>query len=118
MTSRPPPPAFEPCAFDGVRYEPDYATTREAPKTRTGGLAAFDEASGRRLWSVVLWTTVEDVRGLSIPPRFLRRVVRGPQPDELIVEDEFGVRYLVDCSALTARSLGRAGSPEPPGGSA
>jgi hypothetical protein len=66
MTSRPPPPSFEPCAFDGVRHEPEYPVTCEAPRTRTGGLAAFGEAGGRKLWSVRLWTLVD--RAARTPP--------------------------------------------------
>ena len=118
MTSRPPPPRFEPCAFDGVRYEPDYAVTCDTPRTLTGGLAAFDLASGQKLWSVLLWTTVDNIPGLSIPPRYLRRVVRGQHADELIVEDEHGARYLVDRAARSARTLGPEQGSLSPDGSA
>jgi hypothetical protein len=114
MTSRPAPPRFESCAFDGVRFDAEYAVTREAPRTRTGGVVAIDEATGRKLWSVVLWTTVEDVPGLSIPPRYPHRVMRGANPGELRVEDEHGVLYLVDLATRIARPAARAG--EPPAG--
>jgi len=118
MTSRPPPPRFEPCAFDGVRYDAEYTATDLAPRTRTGGIVALDEATGRRLWSVTLWTTVEDDAGLSIPPRFLRRLTRGANTSELRIEDEYGVLYHLDlathavrCEAPAARRppLGRSG---------
>ncbi|HEY9024986.1 MAG TPA: hypothetical protein VIP05_11845 [Burkholderiaceae bacterium] len=109
MTSRPAPPKFESCSIDGVRFEADYALVREAPRTRTGGIAAVDEATGRTLWSAVLWTSVDDHPALSIPPRYLRRVSRGDGPDELLVEDEHGFRYVVDSVTHATRALGRAG---------
>jgi len=109
MTSRPAPPKFEPCTVDGVRYEADYALVREAPRTRTGGIAAVDEATGRTLWSVVLWTQVQDHPALSLPPRYLRCVRRGDGPDDLLVEDEHGFQYVVDRVTRAVRALGRAG---------
>ena len=103
MTSRAPPPRFEPCAFDGVRYDAEYTATDQAPRTRAAGVVALDEATGRRLWSVTLWTTVEDDSGLSIPPRFLHRVVRGASAGELRVEDEYGVLYHLDLVTRAVR---------------
>ena len=103
MTSRAPPPRFEPCAFDGVRYDAAYDAGDAVPRTRSGGVAAIDEATGRTLWTVVLWTTpVEDVQGLFHPPRFLRRVTRG-DAGELRVEDEFGVLYDIDLATQAVR---------------
>jgi hypothetical protein len=104
MTSRAPPPLFEPCAFDGVRYDAAYATSAQAPLTRSGGVVAIDEASGRTLWSVVLWTKAVSEAGLSVPPRFLRRVSRGERPGELRIEDEFGVLYFLDLQTHAVRT--------------
>jgi len=118
MTSRAPPPRFEGCAFGGVRYDAAYDTGDILPRTRSGGIAAIDEATGRTLWTVVLWTTpVEDVQGLFHPPRFLRRATRG-DAGELLVEDEFGVRYLVDLATRAVRRVDPAPRPgmiAPPG---
>ena len=106
MTSRAPPPRFEPCTFDGVRYEAAYGASDAVPRTRSGGVAAIDEATGRTLWTVVLWTSpVEDEQGLFHPPRFLRRVTRGDPPGELRVEDEFGVLYVVDLRTQAVRQV-------------
>ncbi|HEY8977845.1 MAG TPA: hypothetical protein VIN75_26760, partial [Burkholderiaceae bacterium] len=106
MTSRAPPPRFEPCAFDGVRYDAAYASSDAAPRTRSGGVVAIDEATGRALWTVVLWTTpVEDAQGLFHPPRFLRRVSRGDEAGELRVEDEHGVLYVVDLATRAFRTV-------------
>jgi hypothetical protein len=106
MTSRAPPPRFEPGVFDGVRYDAAYTASDAAPRTRSGGIAAIDEASGRTLWTLVLWTSpVEDERGLFHPPRFLRRVTRGDVAGELRVEDEFGVLYLVDQATHAVRTV-------------
>lgn len=119
MTSRAPPPRFEPCAFDGVRYDAAYGASDAVPRTRSGGVVAIDEASGRTLWTVVLWTTpVEDVAGLFHPPRFLRRVTRGDDAGELRVEDEFGVLYFVDLATHAVRQVEPVRQPSmiaPPG---
>jgi len=105
MTSRAPPPRFEPCAFDGVRYDAAYATSGQPPLTRSGGIVAVDEATGRTLWSVVLWTKAVSQEGLSVPPRFLRCVSRGERPGELRIEDEFGVLYFLDLQTHAVRKL-------------
>ncbi|MBW8759549.1 MAG: hypothetical protein JF586_18275 [Burkholderiales bacterium] len=115
MTSRAPPPRFEPCAFEGVRYEAEYATTNQAPRTRSGGVVAHDEASGRKLWSVTLWTTVDDDSGLSIPPRYLQRITRGASVGELRVEDEHGVVYHLDLASRAVRREERATRRPAPG---
>ncbi len=116
MTSRAPPPRFEPCAFDGVRYEAAYAVTDEPPRRRSGGVAAIDEASGNTLWTVVLWTSPVHEHGLSVPPRYLRRVTPGETSGELRIEDEFGVLYLLDLRTHAVRKgvPGRTGTFLPP----
>jgi len=112
MTSRGPPPRFEPCAFDGVRYDAVYAASDEAPRSRSGGVVASEASTGRVLWTVLLWTIpVEGDTGLPHPPRFLRRVTRGDHPGELRVEDEFGVLYVVD---LATRAVRRVEPPRQP----
>jgi len=104
VTSRAPPPRFEPCTFGGVRYEAAYGVSDAAPLMRSGGVAAIDEASGRTLWTLVLWTTpVEHEHGLFHPPRYLRRTARGEQAGELHAEDEFGVLYVVDLATHAVR---------------
>ena len=106
MTSRAPPPRFEPCAFDGVRYDAAYATNDAVPRTRSGGVAAIDEATGRVLWTVALWSTpIEDGQGLFHPPRVLRRATRGDSAGELRVEDEFGVLYFIDLATQAVRQV-------------
>lgn len=106
MTSRGPPPRFEPCAFDGVRYDAAYAASDETPRTRSAGVVATDESNGRVLWTAVLWTSpAEDDRGLFHPPRFLRRVNRGDDAGELRVEDEFGVLYFIDLATCAVRTV-------------
>lgn len=109
MTSRPPPPRFEGCTLDGVRYDADYAATEEPSRTRSGGIVAVDAATGERLWSLVLWTSPRELMGgLSVPPRYLHRITALATPGRLRVVDEHGFGYLVDLAARTARKLGRA----------
>lgn len=109
MTSRAPPPRFEGCAFDGVRYDADHAAT---DTSRSAAVVAIDEASGRPLWTVELWTQPRQLEGgLFVPPRYLHRMTRGEHAGELRVVDEFGVVYLVDLATREARCLGRPAEP-------
>ena len=107
MTSRPPPPHVQPLVHDGVRYEPD--------DTRSASLAAFDLATGARLWSVPVWTIADDPDAPPHPGRWFGRIALGPGPDDILVEDEHGVRFLVDRTRLTVRPLPPAASPSTAG---
>lgn len=109
MTSRPAPPRFEGCAFDGVRYDANYTSTET---TRSAGVVALDEAGGGRLWTLELWTELCELEGgLMVPPRFLHRMSRGEHAGQLRVVDEFGVVYLVDLATRAARCVGRPSEP-------
>ncbi len=104
MTSRPPPPRFEGCTLDGVRYEADYPTT---DTHRSGGVVAIDEASGRRLWQAMLWTQPREILGgLIVPPHFLHRVEPDVRPGRLRAQDEYGMLYVIDLISRKARCLG------------
>lgn len=96
MTSRPAPPRVEPLVHDGVRYAPDDSPPADPAHPRAGYLAAVDLASGRKLWSLRIWSIAEDPDGPPHPGRYFGRVSLGPGPDELLVEDEFGARFVVD----------------------
>lgn len=105
MTSRPAPPVVAPLVHEGVRYEPDRSPAVGENGTRVGRLAAFDVASGAKLWSVVVWT-IEDAPGAPPHPgRYFGRLSCGPGPDDILVEDEHGARFVVDRVRLTVREL-------------
>ncbi len=106
MTSRPPPPVFVPFVHDGVRYEPDASAPPDPVHPNAGYLAAIDVASGRKLWSLRIWSFA-DVPGLSFPGRFFGRVSLGATPDELLVEDEHGCAYVVDRVRRRVRAVPR-----------
>ncbi len=105
MTSRPPPPVVVPLVHDGVRYAPDASPPIDPAHPRAGYLAAVDVASGRKLWSLRIWSIVEDPAAPPHPGRYFGRVSLGPRPDELLVEDEFGARFVVDRVRVSVREL-------------
>ena len=107
VTSRPAPPNVVPLVHDGVRYEPDSSFSAGTDRTCTGGLAAFDLASGTRLWSVPLWTISDEPGAPPHPGRHVGRISAGPGPDDILVEDEHGDRFVVDRVLLTVRTMPR-----------
>jgi hypothetical protein len=111
VTSRAPPPIVAPLVHDGVRYQPDASFTTELLPRRTTGLAAFDVATGAKLWSVSLWTIQDEPGAPHHPGRYLGRISPGLAPDDILVEDEHGLQFVVDRVRLTVRELPPAVDP-------
>ncbi len=106
MTSRPPPPRFEGCTIDGVRFEPADIPRRD-PNGDAGGVAAVDAATGQRLWVVELWQQPSPHPALIMPGTYLHRIVPDPVPGRLRALDEYGVIYVIDLATRAGRCLGR-----------
>lgn len=116
MTSRPPPPRFEGCSLDGVRFEADHTATRDVPFRRVCSVVAVDEATGSRQWHVPLWSAPSELEfGLLAPPRYLHRITPDLLPGRLRAVDEFGFEYVIDLATRSARALGRAEPARAPG---
>ncbi len=111
MTSRPPPPRFEGCTLEGVRFEAENTATRDVPFRRVCSVVAVDDATGSRQWQVQLWSEPSELDfGLLAPPRYLHRITPDLVPRRLRAIDEFGFVYVVDLATHSARAIGR---PEP-----
>lgn len=112
---RPPPPEVPPVVHKGVRYEQDLAGN-EPPGSAPGGtLAAYDQASGQRLWLMQVYTVQADPRGPSSHPgRYFRSMALVPGRDELAIEDEDGGQHRVDLMQRSARRVGGPPETAPP----
>ena len=73
---------------EGVRYEPDISNA--------SSLAAFDAASGAALWSLPVWTFMDEPAAPPHPGRWFGRIALGPGRDDILVADEHGMQFLVD----------------------
>ena len=103
-SSRPPPPHIEPVVHDGVRYEQDMQSWRHGGTQAGGYLAAFDVASGERLWMVKVYEVPShEAFGVSTPGRYFRSLRRVPGRDELAIENEAGGRFIVDLRTRVVR---------------
>ena len=104
MTSRPAPPVVEPLALDGVRYEPDGSPPLDPEHPRAGYIAAIDIGQDASQ-SLRIWTIEEDPSAPPHPGRYFGRLSVGPAPDEILVEDEFGARFVVDRVRRTVHAV-------------
>src|SRR3954470_5133923 len=118
--SRPAPPEVPGLDHKGVHYEQDMQSS-----TLGGQLAAYDQKTGARLWTV----RVYDVRdyssaGVDNHGVYFKSMKLVPERDELAIENEVGGRYAVDLHKRSVTTLfepkGKAKAPakklpRPPG---
>jgi hypothetical protein len=96
--SRPPPPVIAPITRDGVRYESGWS--------HPGVLFAVDEKSGKPLWQVEVYEYLVDEQvETDIQEVYFKSMSLDASGEALLIEDERGVRHLVDLKTRKARLL-------------
>jgi hypothetical protein len=103
--SREPPPRVPPVSHKGVRYEQVKNARALGFDQVTGYLAAYDEASGKQLWTVRLYDNAPspgietDVQEVYFKSMELR-----PGADEIVVTNEDDKRFVVNLASHTVRT--------------
>ncbi|MEO3432651.1 hypothetical protein [Inquilinus sp. CAU 1745] len=93
--SRPPPPSVAPLVRDGVRYEQVMNATILGERQVGGFLAAIDDRSGERLWTLKIYDVAADpVMEGDVQDVFFTRMAWAD--GVLEIENEAGDRYKVD----------------------
>lgn len=103
--SRPAPPDVPPVEYKGVRYQEDPESIKHGGAQHCGYLVAIDPKTNVRLWmlkvyDVPLRAPGEPTGGGSVN---FGSLSVGPAADELTIETEFGVRYIVDLNTRTSK---------------
>lgn len=107
--SRPSAPEVPPVVHDGVRYEQDRYDDR-AGDQRGGYLAAFDVATGQRLWRVKVYAIAPQPPGAPTLAMYFRSMRLDPGCKALVIENEAGGVYRVDLATHESAQIG--GPPE------
>lgn len=96
--SRAAPPVIPPITRDGVRYE--------ARWSHRGVLFAVDEKSGKPLWQVeVFQYRLDEQVETDVQEVYFKSMTLDPTGQALLIEDEAGVRHLVDLKTRKAQLL-------------
>ena len=96
--SRPPPPVIAPITRDGVRYESRWS--------HRGVLFAVDEQSGKPLWQLEVYTYLVDAQvETEVQEVYFKSMTLDATGQALLIEDERGVRHLVDLKTRKAKLL-------------
>ena len=104
--SRPPPPRVPPVTHEGVRYEQVKDATRLGLSQVTGHLAAYDEASGERLWVLKVYDhRPSEALESDVQEVYFKSLELRPGGRELVVTNEAGARFVVDLRARTVAPL-------------
>ncbi len=113
--SRPAPRAVPPVLYKGVRYEQDLASSQHGGDPHGGYLVAIDDATGARLWMLKIYqVTPQPIPGLPTYDRYFKRMSMVADRDELSIEDEAGVRYIVGLAERSVRIVGQPAEPPAP----
>lgn len=102
--SRPAPPFVAPIEYKGIRYEQDSQSTKFGGDASTGYLVAIEPATNARLWMLKVYAPFSKAPnaptgGGSV---YFGSMVLGANENELIIETEFGTRYLVNLTMRTS----------------
>ncbi len=101
-SSRPAPPSVPAVVRDGVRYEQVMNGLDAGLDTLTGNLAAYDAASGQRLWTLSVYhTSLDERRETDVQAVYFREMAFDAD-GRLRIVNERGDAFLVD---VTARSV-------------
>ncbi|MFE8601846.1 hypothetical protein [Archangium violaceum] len=96
--SRPPPPVIAPITRDGVRYESRWS--------HNGVLFAVDEKSGKPLWQLEVYKYLVDEQAeTDVQVVFFKSMALDATGTSMLIEDEVGVRHLVDLKTHEAKLL-------------
>ena len=99
--SRPAPPEVPGVDHKGVHYEQDMQSS-----TLGGQLAAYDQKTGARLWTLRVYEVKDHTAaGVSSPGVYFRSMKLVPGRDELAIENEVGGRYTVDLAKRTVTTV-------------
>jgi hypothetical protein len=106
------PPDVPPVEHRGIRYEQDLDGAELG-----GRLAAFDAATGKRLWTLDVYHVPDnEASGVDAIGRYFRRMAVAPDGWALMIEDETGARFSVDLTSrrVTALDPPRGAEDAPP----
>jgi hypothetical protein len=96
--SRPAPPVIAPITRDGVRYESRWS--------HNGVLFAVDEKSGKPLWQVEVFKYLIDEQvETDVQEVFFESMALDATGETMLIEDELGVRHLVDLKTRKVKLL-------------
>jgi hypothetical protein len=99
--SRPAPPEVPGVDHKGVHYEQDMQSS-----TLGGQLAAYDQKTGARLWTLRIYEVKDhSAAGVASPGVYFRSMKLVPGRDELAIENEVGGRYAVDLAKRTVTTV-------------
>ena len=99
--SRPAPPEVPGIDHKGVHYEQDMQSS-----TLGGQLAAYDQKTGARLWTLRIYEVKDhSAAGVASPGIYFRSMKLVPGRDEVAIENEVGGRYTVDLARRTVTTV-------------
>jgi len=104
--SREGPEPVAPVEMGGIRYEAIHWGKVEGLGQNGGHVRAFDQASGKELWTLKLYDI--DYEQDMEPDRldvFITSLAPGEDGDSLIVEDENGRRFRLDLASREVEQL-------------
>lgn len=105
MSSRPRAPQVPPVTLGAVRYEPTTQDTIAGPEHAPGILGAYDPATGKRLWTLQVYTRRIDPRLEKDVQQDHFKTLTATADGKLQIVTETGRRYEVDPAARSARPL-------------
>ncbi len=115
-SSRPAPPFVAPIEYKGIRYEQDSQSSKFGGEASTGYLVAIEPTTNARLWMLKVYAPFQKASnaptgGGSV---YFGSMVLGSNEDELIIETEFGARYLVNLAMRTSTLIFKPGQHSSP----
>ncbi len=104
--SRKAPPNVPPVSLNGVRYEQVMSGAELGETGRTGYLAAYDEATGERLWHLQVYAHERiDYLEQDVQDVFFASMTPMEDGKRLLIENERGERFEVDVEVRKVVSL-------------
>lgn len=105
MSSRPRAPQVPPVTLGAVRYEPTTQDTLPGPEHAPGVLGAYDPATGKRLWTLQVYTRRIDPKLEKDVQEDHFKTLTVTADGKLRIVTETGRRYEVDPAARSALPL-------------
>lgn len=98
------PEPVEPLVLDGVRYEAPLMGGDVGAPQDGGVLAAYDDATGRLLWTLVVYTH-DNPDGDEDPEVYIRSITPAGDGRSLCVINEHGQEFRVDLETRTVTPI-------------